>query len=149
MHCSIKKQLTVNVEDRPGMLAYVSKILADARVNIRDVSSSDFRKQGIIRIIPDDPPKCEAALRKEGLIPISVNVVSVLLPDNPGSLAKITAALATCDINIEYIYGTASPFEVWNAFSYFNWFTDRMRVVLKVSDTEKALQVISNLKRWK
>lgn len=146
MDCKIKKQLTVNVEDRPGMLAYVSRILSDARVNIRDVSSSDFRKQGIIRVIPDDPAKCETVFRKAGLIPIPVNVVSVLLRDNPGSLATITGALATCDVNIEYIYGTANPFEPWNILSFFNWFTDRMRVVLKVSDVDKAIQIISNLK---
>lgn len=146
MRCQIKKQITVNVEDRPGALAHVAKVLSDARVNIRDISSSDFRKQGMIRIIPDHPSECEKALRNARLIPISVDVVAVELKDNPGSLTSITTALALCNVNIEYLYGTTNPFEPWNIFSFFNRYTDRIRLVLKVSDVSRTIQVLTNIK---
>ncbi|MGI0075853.1 MAG: ACT domain-containing protein [Nitrosopumilaceae archaeon] len=146
MHYETKKQITVTVEDRPGMLAYICKILADAKVNIRDVSTSDFRKQGMIRVIPDNPSVCEKAFRDAGLIPLTVEVIAVVVTDNPGSLATITSALALCNIQIEYIYGTANPFNPLNLVSFFNWFTDRIRLILKVSDIPETIRILKNIK---
>lgn len=147
MQYSIVKQFTVNVEDRPGMLAYVCKILADANVSIRNISTSDFRKQGIVRVIPDEDSRCEAALRNAGLIPIPVDVIAVQVKDAPGALARITTSLALCNVNIEYIYGTAKSPHTWrwNPLGIVNG-SNYSTMILKVSDLVKTGDVLKNIK---
>ncbi len=61
------KQLSVFIENRPGRLSAVTKILGDNDVNIRAMSLADTKDFGILRLIVDDFEKSSFSLENRGL----------------------------------------------------------------------------------
>ena len=51
------KQLSVRVENRPGALAHVARILGDAKVNILAFLATTSGAEGAVHIVPDNA-KC-------------------------------------------------------------------------------------------
>ena len=101
-------QLSIFAENKPGHLTAPCRALADAGVNIRALSLADTRRYGILRMIVSDPLTAQKVLEQAGFIVKATEVVAVEVPDRPGGLAQILAALADTSINIEYMY--AFPF---------------------------------------
>lgn len=133
MHIQVQRQLTVALENYPGRLAAISSLVAQEGINIQGISLIDNIEQGVIRLIPSDPSTCKALLIKEGFHLIEADVLSVELTDNPGQLSRLSQTLAKAGINLEYTYGTTvRPGE-------------KMHLIIKVSDINKACQVLSQL----
>ena len=101
-------QLSIFAENKPGHLTAPCRALADAGVNIRALSLADTQRYGILRMIVSDPLMAQKVLEQAGFIVKATEVVAVEVPDRPGGLAQILAALEETSINIEYMY--AFPF---------------------------------------
>jgi hypothetical protein len=101
-------QLSIFVENKPGHLIAPCRALADAGVNVRALSLADTQRYGILRMIVSDPLMAQKVLEQAGFIVKATEVVAVEVPDRPGGLAQILAALEDTSINIEYMY--AFPF---------------------------------------
>ena len=56
------KQLTVSLENQPGRLAALAKVLADAKVNIEAVLGSTAGAQGSAQLVVDNVAKAKKAL---------------------------------------------------------------------------------------
>ncbi|HEY5973387.1 MAG TPA: ACT domain-containing protein [Geobacteraceae bacterium] len=98
------EQISIFIENKSGRLAEVSKILGDARVNIRALSLADTSDFGILRLIVNDRDKAMAALKGRGFTVSKTEVVAVEVPDQPGGLASILEVLDASAINVEYMY---------------------------------------------
>ena len=98
------KQLSVFIENRPGTLSAVTKILGDNDVNIRAMSLADTKDFGILRLIVDDFDKAVSALKEEGFSVTSTQVLAVEINDRPGGLAEAMKALYNDNISVEYMY---------------------------------------------
>lgn len=98
------KQLSVFIENRPGRLSAVTKILGDNNVNIRAMSLADTKDFGILRLIVDDFDKAVSALKEEGFSVTSTQVLAVEINDRPGGLAEAMKALYNDNISVEYMY---------------------------------------------
>ena len=98
-------QLSVFLENKPGALRRPVQLLADARFNILTLSLADTQQFGILRLIVRDWEKARQLLEKEGFVVKVSEVVAIEVPDQPGELAEILAALERDRINIEYLYG--------------------------------------------
>jgi hypothetical protein len=61
------KQLTVAAENRPGTLAHVAKVLADAKVNVLALMGSTAVAQGSVQVVVDNVNKAKKALGGAGL----------------------------------------------------------------------------------
>ena len=133
MICTIERQLSVAIENQPGRLASIAQLLAQNRINIRDLTVLDNIEQGMIRFIPSDPVLCRTLLVGAGLYVIEAEVMVVILKDLPGDLAKISEALAQAQINIDYASGTEDSSE------------KEMRLVFKVSQLARARELVSTL----
>jgi len=101
-------QLSIFVENKPGHLTAPCRALADAGVNLRALSLADTQRYGILRMIVSDPQAAQKVLEQAGFLVKATEVVAVEVPDRPGGLAQILAALENTSINIEYMY--AFPF---------------------------------------
>ena len=101
-------QLSIFAENKPGHLTAPCRALADAGVNIRALSLADTQRYGILRMIVSDPLEAQKVLEEAGFMVKATEVVAVEVPDRPGGLAQILAALENTSINIEYMY--AFPF---------------------------------------
>ena len=49
------QQLSVFIENKPGRLAEITEVLAEAEVDIRAISVADTSDVGILRVIVDGP----------------------------------------------------------------------------------------------
>lgn len=123
-------QIVVFLENRPGALADLTEVLAEAGVNIDAIlleGSVDF---GNVRIHADAPRKAEKALEDAGYQFRTGEAIVLKLPNKPGQLADITRKLAKAKVNIDALFGTTAPG------------SDKAEFVLMVSDPEKARKAL-------
>lgn len=126
------KQVSVFAENQPGRLFSMLEALGKAGVNMRALSVSETAEFGIVRMILDNPDKGMDALKKAGYTTRQDDIITAEIPDVPGGLLKTVAEpLAKAGINIDYFYAFLEPSP------------GRARIVLKVSDVEKAEKLLN------
>ena len=128
----IQKQLAVFMENRPGTLAEVCSILAEAKVNILALSVSDTVDHAVVRLVTSDAEKAIHLLGNAGALVVETDVLVVDLPNKPGALAEMAGKLAKARVNIEYTYCTAGPRQT------------KGYLVLRTSHPKKAMQALSS-----
>jgi len=101
------KQFTVALENRPGKLAQVASVLADAKVNILAVLGSTAGAQGSVQVVVDNANKARKALGGAGLAYSEGTLEEFELANKPGALAQLAAKLAQKGMNIDCAYATA------------------------------------------
>ena len=126
------KQISVFFENKPGRLGEVTKVLADAGINLRAISIADTADFGILRLIVNDNEKAAEALNKAGFTTRVTNVAAVEIEDKPGSLARVMDIFKTANVNIEYLYASLEGKQ------------GKAVVIFKLEDHEKGLILIKD-----
>ena len=98
------EQISIFLENKPGGLEEVTRILKDAQINIRTLSLADTTDFGILRLIVNDVDKASRVLKEQGYRMSRTTVVAVEVPDRPGGLHSILEILSKNGINVEYLY---------------------------------------------
>ena len=98
------EQISIFLENKPGSLENVTRILKDANINIRTLSLADTTDFGILRLIVNDVNTALNVLKENGLRVSRTNVVAVEVPDRPGGLHSILETLSKNGVNVEYLY---------------------------------------------
>ena len=98
-------QLTIPAENKPGVLARVTTLLAGEKINIRATTISSFGDSGFFNLIVDDPERGKKVLEKEGIAVTLKEVIAVLIKDKPGGLDNLVQFLFDEKVNIENAYG--------------------------------------------
>jgi len=98
------EQISILLENKPGALENVTRLLKDANINIRTLSLADTSDFGILRLIVNDVSTALKMLNDNGLRVSRTTVVAVEVPDRPGGLHSILEVLAKNGINVEYLY---------------------------------------------
>lgn len=104
----IKRQYTLYLENKPGSLAEVSKLLAREKINIEGISVAESTDTALVQIIVSNSARTQKALKKAGIAFTSQKVSVLVLRHEPGSLSGLAADLAKAKVNISYIYATAA-----------------------------------------
>lgn len=117
-------QISVFLENKAGQLADITRILAEAQVNMRAISIAETADYGVLRLIVDDAPKASAVLLGEGFILTMTPVVGVAVPDTPGGLGKVLSVISRAGIDVEYMY------------SVFGQKDGQAFMIFRVADTE-------------
>lgn len=123
-------QVTVFVENRPGRILEIARVLGEHRINIRAITISDRGEYGLVNILTDDPDRAYTALSKEGLSVSRKQVIAIIIEDRPGALAEVTDYLNRSSINVA------------NAYGFILQSHEKAVLILEVDDFEKAEQVI-------
>jgi hypothetical protein len=92
------------MENKPGHLQTVLKILADANINIATLTIAETSDFGILRMIVNDADKAKKVLHDSRITCSTTEVLAVELDDKPGSLFRAIDAFAKNKLNIEYMY---------------------------------------------
>jgi hypothetical protein len=124
------RQISIFAENKPGKLSQICKDLADAGINIATLSLADTTDFGIVRMIVDDHEKAKEILASKGHMATVTEVVAVCVPDQPGGMAGVMAALDLAGVNIEYSY----------AFAFHRG--EKAVLVFKFTDNEKAVRYL-------
>ncbi len=98
------EQISIFLENKPGGLESVTRLLKDAKINIRTLSLADTSDFGILRLIVNDVNTALKVLNENGLRVSKTTVVAVEVPDRPGGLHSILEVLSKQAINVEYLY---------------------------------------------
>jgi len=101
-------QLTLTLESKPGVLARISRILADAGVNITALCAAETSGRGKIRMVVTNPARAKAALKAAKLRYGEERAVALTLRNRPGALARVTEKLARGKVNIKCAYATTT-----------------------------------------
>jgi hypothetical protein len=128
----ITKQLAIFLDNRPGMLARVADALAEAKVNIYAISTSDTVDHTVIRMVPSDYRRALHVFEEHGTLVVEDDVLMVDGSNKPGELARIAHRLSDAKVNIEYCY-SATPPE-----------SKKGLMILRVSNPGKALKVLNS-----
>ena len=127
----ITTQLAIFLDNRPGMLARVADALAEAKIDIYAISTSDTVDHAVIRLVVSDYRKALHLFEEHGTLVVEDEVLLVEGTNKRGELARIGHRLADARINIEYCY-SATPAEAKKGL-----------MVLRVSNPAKALRVLN------
>lgn len=98
------EQISIFLENKPGGLEHVTRVLMDAGINIRALSLADTSDFGILRLIVNESESAMTALHGEGLTIRRSQVVAVEVPDRPGGMHSIAKVLTENNVNVEYAY---------------------------------------------
>ena len=105
----ITKQLAIFLDNRPGMLARVADALAESKINIFAVTTSDTVDHSVIRMVVSDYRKALHVFEEHGTLVVEDDVLLVDGINKPGELARIAHKLADAKVNIEYCYCATPP----------------------------------------
>lgn len=97
--------LSIFMENRPGKLERITKILADNAVNIRAISLASAGEFGVVKFLVDKGEKAFIALQEQNITVSKRRILIILLPDSPGAMHDLLLVLAENHINLEDCYG--------------------------------------------
>ncbi len=98
------KQLSVQVESRPGMLGEVASALGAKKVNIIGFMAPAAEGRGHIRFVVDKPEAAKKIFAGGNWETTEEDIVQVILADKPGALGSAASKLGAVGINIHYAY---------------------------------------------
>ena len=123
-------QFSVFLVNKPGVLAQVTRALAQAKQNVLAMTLVDSQEHGVLRLVVEDPVTARAVLTKLNLPMTETEVVCLDMPNRPGALADVATLLGENHININYAYVTSgAP-------------GGRTTGIFKVADLTKAQHVL-------
>ncbi|MGO8676862.1 MAG: acetolactate synthase [Limisphaerales bacterium] len=92
--------VAVFVENKPGQTARITKVLADAHVNICWVTIAHSGSFGVMKFLVNNPDQAVLSLQEKGLMVSRLEVLAIEAPDQPGSLQAVADCLAQHGINL-------------------------------------------------
>lgn len=102
----VERQLTLILDNRPGVLAKVCGDLAQAKINIKGIYVENLVDHSAVRVIVDDPDKANHLLGTAGVLVFENDVVAVSADNKPGALFAIATRLGKARVNIDYMYAS-------------------------------------------
>ena len=121
---STVRLLAVFVENKPGQTARITKLLAEARVNIRWVTIASSGPFGVMKFLVTDPDRANGVLKQHGVMASFLEVIPVEVADRPGALQTVAECLAKDNINLDNTSGFVA--------------NQRAVVIVETHDTERA-----------
>ena len=104
------KEIVVTADNTVGLMAHVSRVLADHGINIEGVAGYAAENKAKLMFVVNDTLRAREAIVKEGFADTKESeIVIVDLEHRPGALKSMTTKLAQEKIDIRYMYGTACP----------------------------------------
>ena len=97
-------EFSVILANRPGQLASLARLLADASVDIEAFAAVADDGQSHVRFVVESAPLARRALMAAGLEFSERAVLDTFLPRGTGSLAHMAERLASSGVNIDSLY---------------------------------------------
>lgn len=98
------KILTIVEQNRPGLLAEITTMLAGAGVDVRDISGETAGNQAVITLRAEPYRRCHRVLADSGFKVFTADHLLVRIEDRPGALATLSQRLANEQVDIRSIH---------------------------------------------
>ncbi len=128
-------QISAYLENNKGTLRTLTKVLGENNIDIIALSIADTTNFGIVRFVAreTDTDKAMKALRENGFIAKTNNVICVAVPNQPSGLDSVLAIIEENNISIEYMY----------SLNYI--IGNKALIVLRLSSENMEKEQIANL----
>ena len=114
------------------MLARVADALAQAKINIYAITTSDTVDHSVIRLVVSDYRRAMHLFEEHGTLVVEDDVLMIEGSNKPGELARLAHKLADAKINIEYCYSATGPD------------AKKGLMIMRVSNATNALKVLNS-----
>lgn len=101
---SATERILITVENRVGMLAGITGVLAGAGINVESVNAQTAGERGAIIMTVSDTDRALSILSQAGYKAVSDDAVVVRLRDEPGALAGVADRLKHAGVNIQNLH---------------------------------------------
>ena len=128
---AILKQLSVFLENKPGVLARLCDSFAENKINIRAISVADAIDHAVVRLVVNTPDRAIHLLEERGVLVVETDVLELKLGNKPGALGRVAEKLSKARVNIEYAYGTSTAQGKSST------------LIMRLSNTKKGQKVLS------
>ncbi len=98
------KEFDIVLPRKPSAFAGIAETLAGSGVNIRGISTETRGDKLVFKVVTDDEASTRAVLARQTAPFTEREVLSVVIFDRPGELAKVSRKLARRMIQIESMY---------------------------------------------
>lgn len=133
MNFSIQRQVSVAIENQPGRLGRVGRLLAEQKIQISAFTIIDNVEQAMVRLITDNPDLARDTLNSAGLPVVEVEVLTIETANGVGRLAQVGETMASAEINIEYAYASSAEGD------------KPSRLIVKTANPRDALEILSSM----
>ena len=124
------RQISVFLENRPGALLGMTRVLAEHSIDMRAFSLAETSDFGIARIIVNDVDKTTSVLRDAGYVHSITPVIAAAISNSPGGLNQALDALSGAGVNVEYMY------------AFVGGSKDSAFMIFRVADDVKAVEAL-------
>ena len=124
------KQISIFIENSPGRLYDVTKLLGDAGINLKALSLVDKGEFGILRLLVSDMARTRRIIMEKHFPAQVDEVVVAAITDKAGSLAKVLKAIQDAGLNVVYMYA-------FNGFA-----SEKAVMIFHFSDNDRAIEVL-------
>ena len=100
---AIRTELNLRLQNSPGSLARVCKVLADERLNL---IALNLDGNGTLRFVVDNPIHAAATLKEQHYQVEQRDVLYAVISNQPGSLARAVRLVADAGLNLDYVYAS-------------------------------------------
>ena len=128
-----ERELKVITENRIGILAEITGLIAEKGVNIEKFYACVADEKAIFYLITNNNEKAKNALEGKGYQIEEKEVIVLLLWNRPGALSEVATRFREKGINLQFVYGTSSPDGVSTT------------VVFSSDDDSKALEACESM----
>jgi len=126
------KVVAIFAENKLGQMARITKILADANINIRWMTIATSETFGVLKVLVDKCDLAHQSLKQHGFTVSLVEVLAVEVEDKPGGLYAVADCLTRNKVNVENSSGII--------------FGKRAVLLIEVKDLAQARQVLEKHK---
>ena len=126
------RQISVFLENKPGKLNKMTKVLAEHNVDMRALSLAETKDFGIARIIVNDVYAATNVLKEADFVASLSPVLAYAIPDEAGGLNSLLDIFTEAGVNIEYMYAFLGGKDTKHAYMIF-----------RVADTKTAEAALS------
>lgn len=123
-------EISLSIENRVGALAEVTKVLAEAGVNVTGLTLGRGPDRMNLRLMVDKPEAAIAELAGRGFDAKRSEVLTHRVSNRPGAIAEAASRLAERGINVEAVFLSAKS-------------SKRLELIFQVDDVEGARKALA------
>ena len=98
------ERIIIIVDNRVGVLAGITGVLAGAGINIESMDTEIAGERGAIIMTVNETDHALSLLNQAGYKAVGEDTVVLRLRDEPGSLARVADSLKQADVNIQNLH---------------------------------------------
>ncbi|MFH1725644.1 MAG: ACT domain-containing protein [Elusimicrobiota bacterium] len=132
MNVRLIRQYSVFMPNRPGALAHLATLFGEAGVNIVGITSEVRDDSALVRVAIESDRDHSHILSRAGFASVEGRLLSVVVDDKPGQLARVTKALADGGLNITTVYGASLDNEA-------------LRLLVTVENADEGLKLLQGV----